>query len=73
MSYQNIVCIAMWSLVMHSNCLEWGISKEQMVIVHLYLILFILLYHYAIHGSYNICNAWFLDIRLSTYFNFALS
>ena len=48
----------MWCLVMHSNCLEWNLSKEQMVInlfallllkVCLYLIL---LYHNTINNDY---------------------
>ena len=54
---KNIVCIAMWSLVTHSDCLEWDLLKEQTVInlsamlllkVCLHLILFILLYYYTI-------------------------
>ena len=63
---------------MYSNCLEWNLLKEQMVInlfamllleVHLYLILFILLYHYPIDNDYMrvyVYSAWCLDIRLST-------
>ena len=32
LSFQNVVYIAMWSLVMYSNCLEWSFLKEQKVI-----------------------------------------
>ena len=50
LSFQNIICVAMWSYVMYSNCFECNLLKEQMVInlsamlllkVRLCLILFI--------------------------------
>ena len=50
LSYQNIVCIAMWSLVMYSNYFECNLSVKRPVInlsaillleVCLYLLLYI--------------------------------
>ena len=45
----------MWPLVMYSNCIEWNLSKEQMVI-NLYAMLLLeaclLLYHYTISNDY---------------------
>ena len=50
LSFQNIVYVAMWSLVMYSKYLAQNLLKEQMMIklytmvllkVHLYLLLFI--------------------------------
>ena len=45
----------MWPLVMYSNCVEWNLSKEQMVI-NLYAMLLleacVLLYHYTISNDY---------------------
>ena len=32
LSFQNFVCIAIWSLIMYSNCFDWNLSKEQTVI-----------------------------------------
>ena len=32
LSFQNIVYIAMWFIVMYSNCLEWNLSQEQTII-----------------------------------------
>ena len=29
---QNIAYVALWSLVTYSNCLEWNLLKEQMII-----------------------------------------
>ena len=34
LSFQNIISIAMWSLVTYSNCFGLNLSKEQMVITH---------------------------------------
>ena len=63
--FQNIVCIAMWSVVTCSNYFKWNLSKEQTVInlsfmlvnVHLYLILctYIVILYYNndyIEGTY---------------------
>ena len=55
-AYQNVVCNAMCSLVMHTKCFECNLSKEQAVIylsamlflkVHLCLIIQFTLYHYT--------------------------
>ena len=58
----------MWSLVMYSNYFEWNnVSFCQGLFV--FNILFIILYHYTTNDNftwYNICKAWFLDIRIST-------
>ena len=31
-NFQTAVCIAVQSLVTYSNCFQWNLSKEQMVI-----------------------------------------
>ena len=30
--FQNIAYVALWSLATYSNCLEWNLLKEQMII-----------------------------------------
>ena len=56
----NFVCIAMWSLVMlwNSYNFEWD-SK---------IVLFVFIIVSLAYTWQNICNAWFLDIRISTCF-----
>ena len=68
LSFQNIVCVAMWSLLMYSYCFTWNILNEQMAI-NLYAMLLIKVRTFVFNTVYysiitlkytwynNICSA----------------
>ena len=63
LSLNNIVCIAMWSLV-HSKCF---IIYYRLMVHGSTIKVCLILYHYINdYMWYYICSTWFLDIRIST-------
>ena len=56
----NFVCIAMWSLVMLWN--SYNFEQDSKIV------LFVFITVSLAYTWQNICNAWFLDIRISTCF-----
>ena len=53
LSFQNIVPIAIWSLLMYSSCSEYNLSKEQ-TITNLSAMLLFKVYFYLNTDYYNV-------------------
>ena len=62
----------MWSLVMYSNYFETvsTVMNQTHFQVTMFAFNTVLLYddYYIICTWYNMCSAWFLDVRISTFF-----
>ena len=67
----------MWPLVTYSNYFEvvstvTFLDSRTRIISSKFLFKTVILYHYTIYSDYtryNICSAWFLDIVISTCYN----
>ena len=65
-------CYVILSNVFDWNCVEIvSTYKKLLLVVSFKVCLYQLLYHYTINNDYmwyNVCSAWFLDIRISACF-----